>query len=171
MHEIKKYRKEIDKIDLKLLNLLNKRTSLARSIGKEKKSENLFRPIRQADILKKLFSYKNNKIKPNVILSLWRSIFLSQINIQGGIKFILPKEIKRLFIKTIYDYFSHDIDIINIDNIKTAFKKIKEEKNLLLVLPYPGKNKNAQWWIKKDMVGVYIINTLPFIKEKKIHQS
>ena len=54
MGQINKLRKQIDKIDIQILDLLKKRSKIAASIGKEKKSNNLFRPERQASILKKI---------------------------------------------------------------------------------------------------------------------
>ena len=62
MEQLESLREKIDKIDAKILELLNKRSVIAKSIGKEKKSDNLFRPERQAFILKKLFNIKNNQI-------------------------------------------------------------------------------------------------------------
>ena len=59
MNEINRLRKKIDKIDLQILNLLNKRSKIAENIGKEKRSKNLFRPERQANILKNLLKSDN----------------------------------------------------------------------------------------------------------------
>ena len=89
MKEIDKLRKKIDKIDLEILDLLNKRSKFVRNIGEEKKSKNLFRPERQAYILNKLLNNEKNKIKQEYILAFWRSIFFSQIEIQGGIKLLI----------------------------------------------------------------------------------
>ena len=55
MNKIKQFRKKIDIIDSDILKLLNKRTELAYKIGIEKKSSNIFRPERQAYILRNLF--------------------------------------------------------------------------------------------------------------------
>ena len=79
MNEINRLRKKIDKIDLQILNLLNKRSKISENIGKEKRSKNLFRPERQANILKNLLK-SDNEINPSFILAFWSSIFLSQID-------------------------------------------------------------------------------------------
>ena len=166
MDEISKLRKHIDKIDLKVFTLLNERSNIAAKIGKEKKSDNLFRPERQARILKKLLNSKKNNIKPEFILAFWRTIFLSQIDIQGGIKVIIPKNIGNINRKIIYDYFSHDIKVIVTDSIKKALEKINRDKNTLLVLPYPRKTNNLKWWIKKGVEKLYIVSALPFFLKK-----
>ena len=101
MKEIDKLRKKIDKIDSEILDLFNKRSEVVIHIGKEKKSKNLFRPSRQSLILKNLLNNKKNKIKPQSILALWRNIFLSQIDLQGGIKILVLKYMSNIDIKII----------------------------------------------------------------------
>ena len=170
MDQINRLRKKIDKIDLQILNLLNKRSKIAKNIGKEKKSKNLFRPERQANILKNLLNH-NNDLKPSSVLAFWRSIFLSQIDIQGGIKLIMSNSLMRTDIKIVYDYFSHDVDIITINNTKKALEKLSNEKNMLLLLPYPRNNNDSKWWTRKELEKFYAIAALPFFIKKKKNPS
>ena len=167
MSQINKLRKQIDKIDLQILELLKKRSKIAINIGKEKKSNNLFRPERQASILKKILKKNKNNIRTSHILSFWRSIFLSQIDIQGGIKLVISNTVSKSSIKTVYDYFSHDIEIITISNISKALEKVYKEKNILMILPYPSDNKDAKWWVNKRLDSLYAIAALPFFLEKR----
>ena len=104
MSQIDKLRKQIDKIDFQILDLLKKRSKIAEKIGKEKKSNDLFRPERQASILRNILKKNGNSLNPSYILSFWRSIFLSQIDVQGGIKLILSNNIANSFLKTIIRY-------------------------------------------------------------------
>ena len=146
MSQLDKLRKQIDKIDFQILDLLKRRSKIAEKIGKEKKSSNLFRPERQANILRNILKKNGNNLNPLYILSFWRSIFLSQIDVQGGIKLLISNNIANSHIKTIYDYFSHDIEIITINNTSKALEKVYNGKNILTILPYPSYNKGAQWW-------------------------
>ena len=167
MSQIDKLRKQIDKIDFQILDLLKKRSKIAANIGKEKKSNNLFRPERQASILKNILKKNGNNLNPLYILSFWRSIFLSQIDVQGGIKLLLSNNIANSYIKTIYDYFSHDIEIIIMNNTSKALEKVYNGKNILTILPYPSYNKGAQWWTNKRLEKLYGIAALPFFLRKK----
>ena len=167
MGQIDKLRKQIDKIDLQILDLLKKRSKIAKNIGKEKKSNNLFRPERQANILRNILKKNNNNLNPLYILSFWRSIFLSQIDVQGGIKLIISNNIANSYIKTIYDYFSHDIEIITMNNTSKALEKVYDGKNILTILPYPSKNKVTKWWTNKRLENLYAIAALPFFLRKK----
>ena len=167
MSQIDKLRKQIDKIDFQILDLLKKRSKIAENIGKEKKSNNLFRPERQASILRNILKKNGNHLNSLYILSFWRSIFLSQIDVQGGIKLILSNNIANSFIKTIYDYFSHDIEIITMNSTSQALEKVYKGKNLLTILPYPSNNKGAKWWTNKRLEKLYAIAALPFFLRKK----
>ena len=131
MSQIDKLRKQIDKIDFQILDLLKKRSKIAENIGKEKKSNNLFRPERQASILRNILKKNGNHLNSLYILSFWRSIFLSQIDVQGGIKLLLSNNIANSNMKTIYDYFSHDIEIITMNNTSKALEKVYKGKNIL----------------------------------------
>ena len=167
MSQIDKLRKQIDKIDFQILDLLKRRSKIAEKIGKEKKSSNLFRPERQANILRNILKKNGNNLNPLYILSFWRSIFLSQIDVQGGIKLLLSNNIANSYIKTIYDYFSHDIEIITMNNTSKALEKVYNGKNILTILPYPSYNKDAQWWTNKRLEKLYGIVALPFFLRKK----
>ena len=167
MSQIDKLRKKIDKIDFQIFDLLKKRSKIAENIGKEKKSNNLFRPERQASILRNILKKNGNNLNPSYILSFWRSIFLSQINLQGGIKLILLNNIANSYIKTIYDYFSHDIEIITMNNTSKALERVYNGKNILTVLPYPSNNKGAKWWTNKQLKKLYAIAAIPFFLRKK----
>ena len=167
MSQIDKLRKQIDKIDFQILDLLKKRSKIAENIGKEKKSNNLFRPERQASILKNILKKNDNSLNPLYILSFWRSIFLSQIDVQGGIKLILSNNIANSYIKTVYDYFSHDIKIITMNNTSKALEKVYNGKNILTILPYPSNNKGAKWWTNIQLEKLYAIAALPFFLKKK----
>ena len=167
MSQIDKLRKQIDKIDFQILDLLKKRSKIAENIGKEKKSNNLFRPERQASILRNILKKNDNNLNPLYILSFWRSIFLSQIDVQGGIKLILSNNIANSYIKTVYDYFSHDIEIITMNNTSKALEKVYNGKNILTILPYPSNNKGAKWWTNKRLEKLYAIAALPFFLKKK----
>ncbi len=77
MDRLKKLREEIDKIDLKLLDLLNLRAELVKEVvkEKEKRNMNIFDPSREKKIIERL--KKNNKgpLKENDIEIIMEAIF------------------------------------------------------------------------------------------------
>ena len=63
--ELDKIREKIDELDAELLQLLNRRSSLAMEAGKRKKEEVVYRPERESFILKRL-----KKINPTPLMTL-----------------------------------------------------------------------------------------------------
>jgi len=81
MKKYLKYRKEIDKIDRKIINLIEKRGSISKEIGIIKKSLSmpLEDKLRENRITKK---YKNKNISNKAIASLFKVLFEESKRIQ-----------------------------------------------------------------------------------------
>jgi len=75
MEELENYRKEIDTIDLKILELLDKRAKLAIKVGEIKKLLNLnvFQPQRESEVIDSL-KIKSKVINPTSIEVIWKEI-------------------------------------------------------------------------------------------------
>lgn len=71
---IKSLRKMIDKIDYKILSLLNKRANLAEEIGKTKNKNTIYRPDREFLILKNLKQKNTGPLSNNAINNIFKSI-------------------------------------------------------------------------------------------------
>lgn len=85
MNPLKTYRKKIDKIDNKIIRLLDKRLIVAQKIGEYKKQNNL--PItnlnREKEILNKFSKKtKKTKLKKNFINKLFNLIFKNSKDVQ-----------------------------------------------------------------------------------------
>jgi chorismate mutase len=82
---IKSLRKEIDKVDKKVISLISKRLKLVEKIGKEKKKLNLNikDKKREEEVLKNLLKEADkNKISRNLIKRLFKEIILESRKIQ-----------------------------------------------------------------------------------------
>mgnify|MGYP001330767953 CR=1 FL=1 len=170
MVDIDKLRKKIDLIDNDILKLLNKRSVIATKIGKIKKkhgkSKNYFRPERQINILRRLIKTKNNTLETSFIINLWKTIFFFQTKLQGKIKYIVPKSFNNTDISLIIDYLGQNVKFEFKNNIKTACNDTLKNTNSLLFLPYPGENKNCQWWTDVKINSLFVIASVPIIFEK-----
>ena len=74
---IEKYRKLIDRIDLELLELLNRRADTALSIGKIKKQNKqpVYVPEREREIIERLISLNNGPLSKEAIKKMFLNIF------------------------------------------------------------------------------------------------
>ena len=68
---LKQIRESIDKIDKKIIDLLNDRAKLAQNIKVEKEKlgdESIFKPEREAQILRKINSLNNGPLSENIYI-------------------------------------------------------------------------------------------------------
>ena len=56
---------------------------------------------------------------------------------------------------------------LELGNISKALDKVYNNKNILMILPYPSNKKNSKWWINKRLEKLYAIAALPLFLEKK----
>jgi len=88
MNEIEQLRKEIDKYNLKILELLNKRANVAKLIGAWKVREGIgtHDPGREAAILKTLKAHNKGPLDDEMIERIFLSVFAVNVAIQEGKK-------------------------------------------------------------------------------------
>ncbi len=86
MNEIDKFRKQIDNIDEKILDLLNMRGEIVKKIGLYKKNNNIeiYQPARENEVIDKLKSL-TKVLKPNNIESIWKEIMGACKVLEGSI--------------------------------------------------------------------------------------
>lgn len=84
--ELERFRKEIDKLDDNLINILNKRAEIVIEIGKIKKLLNLgvFQPKREEEIIQRI-SNKSTLLKPFIVETIWKEIMGATKDLQGTI--------------------------------------------------------------------------------------
>ncbi|MFX1388563.1 MAG: chorismate mutase [Promethearchaeota archaeon] len=83
MTEINKIRKEIDKIDKKILDLIDERFKLSLKVGNLKMIQQIkiSQPIRELEIIEKLKKIPS-VVKPKYIESIWKEIISASKEIQ-----------------------------------------------------------------------------------------
>ena len=85
---LNKLRKEIDNIDKKLLELLNKRGNVALKISelKRESSYSVYDPVREKEIEKKLASLNSGPLAQESVLSVYREIISACRRLQAPLK-------------------------------------------------------------------------------------
>ena len=130
--ELKEFRKDIDNIDNKIINLLNKRAEIVIEIGKIKKLLNLgvFQPKREEEIIQRITN-KSTLLKPSIVKTIWKEIMGASKDLQGTISKVGYLGPKGTFThQAALDFFPKTgTNFIGCKNISEIFEKI--EKNLL----------------------------------------
>ena len=85
--KLNSYRSEIDKINIKILDLLSERGKLINKVGdlKRKKNIELFSPKRESEMLKKLVSHNQGPYSNIIVKKIFREIFRASIEFMGSI--------------------------------------------------------------------------------------
>lgn len=89
MSHINTLRKEIDKIDSRILDLLNKRAEIAIKIGAEKfkvKKDNFHVPDREINIYKRLLKLNKGPFPDNSLRAVYREILSATLSIEKPLK-------------------------------------------------------------------------------------
>lgn len=81
-------RARIDELDVKILELLNERSSLSREVGRIKADEksSIFKPQREEEILARLSARNEGPLPEDALRSIWREIFSSSRALQRPLR-------------------------------------------------------------------------------------
>ncbi|MGJ8620137.1 MAG: prephenate dehydratase [Methylophilaceae bacterium] len=71
---LKKYREEIDAIDAQILNLVNERAKLARKIGHVKEDGVIYRPEREAQVLRTMQECNTGPLSSEAVSNIFRAV-------------------------------------------------------------------------------------------------
>ncbi|MBF4499812.1 bifunctional 3-deoxy-7-phosphoheptulonate synthase/chorismate mutase [Savagea sp. SN6] len=82
--DLEQLRKEVDGLNVKILDLINERTSLVKKIGKvkEKQGVNRYDPMREREMLNFLKEYNEGPLPNGILDEIFKGIFMSALEIQ-----------------------------------------------------------------------------------------
>lgn len=179
------YRSEIDRIDQKIIDLLNQRMNVVAKVGKYKEAikDRLFiRSAREADMIKNLLKKADSSIPRSAIVAIWRKIIASANILEQDIKIAVQNPQR----SPLYDHFIKEYygDFIEVTDYASSTKIISEiENNSIQLGCFSTINESLNnddldhWWIniannKKDLK---VFAKIPFIEYEKdrnmIHDS
>ena len=123
-------RKGIDQIDKELIELLNKRTDLAKKIGKakQKKRESVYDPSREEDVLEKLLKQNKGNFPDSGLEIVFREIFSVSRKVQQPLQISYLGPEASFTHAAALKHFGSQCDFNSCDSIEEVFGNI--EKNL-----------------------------------------
>jgi len=86
--DLAKLRINIDSLDEQIIDLIQKRASLASEIGqiKRQRGEEIYRPDRERDVLEKVARISQGPLSPNTIQAIYREIMSGTISLEHPVK-------------------------------------------------------------------------------------
>ena len=124
--DVKKHRAQIDKIDLQILELMNKRAGLAVQIGKLKNTAGgiVFSPSREEEVIQILFDHNDGPLPPVTIRSVYRELISGSRSLQRVLKIAyLGPEYSFSHLAALKQ-FGSSVDSIGVANIAAIFEEV-----------------------------------------------
>src|SRR3954463_16214353 len=166
-------RHEIDALDDSMLELLIKRAALVAEVAAVKAQEGgnggpLFRPGREAAIMRRLLGRNLAPLPADVAVRVWREIISSLTRLQGpfGVAASTPK-----CVELARDHFG-SASLQSASSVASIVTAVAKERSQLGVLPLPAPSPrgDAAWW-RSIPPGIQIVAKLPFLVRGPIREG
>jgi chorismate mutase/prephenate dehydratase len=162
-------RREIDRIDRAILDLLIERTDVVRAIGGIKgdrlDGRLAVRPAREAVILRGLAMAAGDRFPRPVLVRMWRELIAAMTRLQTPVSVAVHVPDGSLAIWDLArDHFGSTTPIIRSESASQALRAVSDGSTAVAVLPLPGDGD--AWWLallsdRPDRLRVF--GRLPFV--------
>lgn len=171
------FRLEIDKIDQKILQLLQERVQVVKKVAKfkeENKEKFFIKSAREADMIKNLIKLDTGFSK-SAILKIWRTIITSANLLEQPIRAVIcnPENIAdyKYLVKS---YYLDILPIIELESANNVILEIEKNPEQVAVFPVPTENKvEENWWLNlaNNKFGLKIFAKIPFIHDEELNHE
>ena len=161
-------RREIDEIDSAIHDLLMKRAEIGRQVGAAKGAgSHVFRPGREAKILRRLLERHSGPFPPRVVMRIWREIVSAFAAMQGpfSVAAYVPED--GVDLATVArEHFGSASPLRGYALASSVLRAVTEGEAMLGVLPLPREGEREAWWRALGPDGKArprIVARLPFV--------
>ncbi|MGE0828828.1 MAG: chorismate mutase [Hyphomonadaceae bacterium] len=143
-------RAEIDRIDSALLDLVAQRMAAADAVAAAKPPGGLpFRPAREVQALRRLLAAAGDRIEPELVMELWRSLMAANARRQKIVDVVVGvgggQDPLRYF-DLARRHFGARTRIHRVDDPRAALNRATDSESIVAVLPWPNKTGAGMWW-------------------------
>ena len=157
---LKKIRKNIDRIDNKIHDLLIERAEVVEKVVEEKKKSKeaniiVYRPSREHEILKRIIQRHKGNLPKKSLINIWRNIISSYIAMQAELNLNFSYTLEKI----VNNHFGRDIQKKKAKTDLDALISLDKNKVNISILPYPSKDND--WWVKfKSFENIFVIGSI-----------
>ncbi len=159
-------REEINRIDDALQDLLIERAAIAERVRVSKSGAAVWRPAREAQILRRLVMRHRGSFPRITIVQIWREIISSMVRLQGEFSVAIYNPENNQFCREVArDHFGRDTPMALYTSARAVLSAVQDGSATVGVLPIPEDSEEAPWWpILAGMAGgpAAICARLPF---------
>lgn len=140
-------REELDSIDNALHDLLMRRAAIAAGVRASKGDAPVWRPAREAQILRRLMTRHTGPFPRATIIQLWREIVSAMVRLQGEFAVaVYAQDGERLCRDMARDHFGGDTPLSLHSSARAVLNAVQEGTATVGVLPIPEDSEEAPWW-------------------------
>ncbi len=163
-------RAEIDDLDDRIHRLLMRRAEVAARVGESKRAQAggglplLFRPAREAQVLRRLLDRHRGRLPRAVLQDVWRGIIAGSLALQDRtVVAATPGVASRLA----RDHFRSCVPLQEIQPAEAALDAVAERRAAMAVLPFPGdvSDPGSAWWpTLRAHPFLHIVGQVPLLR-------
>jgi chorismate mutase / prephenate dehydratase len=145
MHNVEKFRKEIDKIDDEILTLLNKRSNIVLEIAHIKRNENakFYSPERERQILERLTLLNQGPFPNETLKVIYREILSASLSLEEPLKVACLGPLATFTHLAALRHFGSSAQFMPVESIKDVFDSVEKGKADFGVVPIENSNEGV----------------------------
>ncbi len=161
-------RQEIDSIDGQLHDLLMRRAEIVGEIGQQKASDGgpIFRPAREALLLRRLLARHHGDMPRAVVVRLWREIVASSIRLQSdfSVGYCLMGEHGDA-LRLANGQFGLDADVTRLASASQVVSAVGRDDVSVGLVPLPHSSDSPEWWAEmRNFPELHVMARLPWFR-------
>lgn len=166
---LKLLRKEIDKVDSKIIAMLNRRAQLAKKIGrfKEKKNLSVYVPDRESEIYERILRENKGPLLDSAIKSIYREIMSSALALERRPKIAYLGPEATFTHLAALKKFGSQVEYIPCNSITDIFRDVEAERSDYGVVPI----ENSTEGIVSHTLDMFIDSELKICSEVLLEVS
>lgn len=140
-------RQQIDGIDDALHDLLMRRAAIAGEVRASKSSGQVWRPSREAQVLRRLIERHEGRFPRATVVQIWREIMSAMVRLQGEFAVaVYATENDRHCRDLARDHFGAETPLALYGSTRAVIIAVQDGSASVGVLPSPQDSEDAPWW-------------------------
>ncbi len=166
---LEELRREIDRIDDAMHDLMMRRAELAQRIRRVKGDGPAFRPAREAQLLRRLLQRHQGALPGAVVARMWREMMAAMLGVQGKLTVAVADGAGNPGVWDLArDHFGSHSTIEELATPAQVVRAVSDGEALVGVLPLPREDEAEPWWrglaaAGRDNGQPRVVARLPFV--------
>jgi chorismate mutase / prephenate dehydratase len=145
MKELDKLRKNIDKLDDEILEMLNRRSEIVIEVGHIKRTQKsrFYKPNRERQILERLTSGNKGPFPNDALKAIYREILSASVSLEEPLKVSCLGPLATFTHLAAVRHFGSSAAFVPVDSIKKVFENVESGKAEYGVVPIENSNEGV----------------------------